>query len=133
MNDRRGSGTDPVLDRLREVCLGLPEAIEAMAWGAPTFRVKTIFAMYSAVEHGESGGRASVWIKAEATNQELLVRADPSRYFVPPYVGPRGWVGVYLDVDFSDWDALKELLWDGWRMSVPKKLLKLWDEPPPGW
>ena len=125
--------SDDPLPRLRELCLGLPESWEKEAWGAPTFRVKTIFAMYSAPEHGEDVGRPSAWIKALAVNQALMVRADPTRFFVPPYVGPSGWVGVWLDGEESEWGVVKDLLWDAWQMSVPKKLGAQWEEPPSGW
>jgi hypothetical protein len=106
------------------MCLALPEAREVEAWGEPTFRVKTIFAMYSGP--GGSHGResASVWVKAVPANQDLLVTAAPDRFFVPPYVGPSGWIGVHLDRPDTDWDELAELLRDAWRMSVPKRLLK---------
>ena len=111
------------LTRLRKMCLALPEAREVEAWGAPTFRVKTIFAMYSSANGQHGGGRASVWVKALHANQDLLIAAAPDRFFVPPYVGPSGWIGVYLDRPETDWDELDDLLWDGWRMSVPKRLL----------
>lgn len=111
------------LSRLRKLCLALPEAREVEAWGEPTFRVKTIFAMYAgpASHHGE--GRTAVWVKAIKLNQELMVAADSRRFFVPPYVGPSGWIGVYLDSPRTDWAELEELLWDAWRMSAPKKLV----------
>ena len=107
------------LRRLREMCLALPEAREVEAWGAPTFRVKTIFAMYSAPDDG----RASVWVKAVQSNQDVMVAVAPDRFFVPPYVGPSGWIGVYLDDEVTDWEELGELLWDAWRMSSPKRLV----------
>ena len=110
------------LARLRKLCLALPEAREVEAWGEPTFRVKTIFAMYAHPGTHHGAGRAAVWVKALKVNQELMVAADPARYFVPPYVGPGGWIGVYLDAN-TDWAELAELLRDAWRMSVPKKLL----------
>jgi hypothetical protein len=102
--------------------MSLPEVREVESWGEPTWRVKTMFAMYAADGSHHGSGRASVWIKADKTNQELMVAADPKRFFVPPYVGPSGWIGVYLDTPKTDWDEVKELLWDGWRKSVPKKL-----------
>src|SRR5919202_103121 len=86
------------LERLRKLCLALPEAHEVEAWGMPTFRVRNkLFAMYAHDHHGD--GRIALWCKAAPENQELLVRARPDRYFVPPYVGPRGWVGALLDGD----------------------------------
>ena len=95
-----------------------------VAWGAPTFRVKNkLFAMYADASSHHGGGRPAVWIKATKANQSLMVQSDPARFFVPPYVGPSGWVGVYLDREV-DWDELRELLWDGWRLVAPKKLAK---------
>ena len=86
------------LTRLRKLCLALPEAHEVEAWGEPTFRVRNkLFAMYAAAENHHGAGRPAVWCKAAPGNQALMVRAEPRRYFVPPYVGPRGWVGVWLD------------------------------------
>jgi len=111
------------LTRLRKMCLTFPEAREVEAWGEPTFRVRTIFAMYAGPMGHRGAGRASVWVKALQTNQDLLVGAAPDRFFVPPYVGPSGWIGVYLDGPETDWDELRDLLWDAWRMSVPKRLL----------
>jgi hypothetical protein len=110
------------LARLRKLCLALPETREVEAWGEPTFRVKTIFAMYAGPDSHHGAGRASVWIKALKTNQDFMVAAAPRRFFVPPYVGPSGWIGVHLDAR-TDWAELAELLEDAWRMSVPKKLL----------
>jgi len=112
--------------RLRRIALALPESHEVEAWGAPTFRVKNkLFAMYSSKESSHSGGRPAVWVKAPPGNQDLMVRAFPMRFFVPPYVGPSGWVGVWLD-DVADWDELKELLRDAWRMTAPKRLVRGW-------
>lgn len=111
------------LTRLRRICLALPEAHEVEAWGEPTFRVRNkIFAMHASVGH-HTQGRPAVWLKAGPGNQEFLVRAAPDRFFVPPYVGPSGWVGVWLDGDV-DWEELAGLARDSWRLTAPKKLLK---------
>ena len=118
-----------VLTRLRALCLALPEAREVEAWGAPTFRAKTMFASYVAAESAYGGGRAAVWVKTLEASQDFLVGADPERFFVPPYVGIRGWTGVYLD-DLANWDELADLLWDAWRMSAPKKLVAQHPENP---
>ena len=110
------------LPRLRKICLSFPEAHEVEAWGEPTFRVKgKMFAMYAADGNHHGSGRASVWIKSDKENQALMLRAQPDRYFKPPYVGPSGWVGVYLDRS-PDWDEVRELLRDGWKAIAPKKL-----------
>lgn len=111
------------LARLRRICLSFPEAREVEAWGEPTFRVKTIFAMYAGPGSHHGAGRTAVWVKALKINQELMVAAAPRRFFVPPYVGPSGWIGVYIDRATTDWDELTELLRDAWRMSAPKKLV----------
>jgi hypothetical protein len=63
-----------------------------------------------------------VWIKATPDNQALMLRAGPKRFFKPPYVGPNGWVGVWLDGK-PDWEELVGLLEDGYRMAAPKRLL----------
>lgn len=117
----RRAKADP-LQRLREACLSLPEAHEVEAWGEPTFRVrKRMFAMYAAAGNHHGGGRPAAWIKAAAGNQEELVRLAPDRYFVPPYVGPSGWVGAWLDKGV-DWVEVEDLLRDGYRLIAPKRL-----------
>ncbi|NOT08662.1 MAG: MmcQ/YjbR family DNA-binding protein [Gemmatimonadales bacterium] len=115
-----------VLTRLRKLCLALPEAIEVIAWGEPTFRAKKIFAMYASAGNHHGGGRPAVWINAAPGNQELMVRAAPDRFFVPPYVGPAGWVGVWLDRSV-DWKELEGLLEDSYRLIAPKRYLALLD------
>ena len=110
------------LPRVRKLCLSLPEAHEVEAWGEPTFRVKNkLFAMYAKADNHHGEGRNSIWCKASRVNQRLMIDAAPDRFFSPPYVGPSGWVGVYLDREV-DWDELMDLLWDAWRMTAPKKL-----------
>ncbi len=114
--------TTRILTRFRKLCLGFPEAREVTSWGAPTFRVKTMFTMFQSANSSHSDDpRAAAWIKAETANRDWLVASDADRFFVPPYVGVKGWIGVHLDAT-TDWEELKELLWDAWRMSVPKKL-----------
>jgi hypothetical protein len=111
------------LPKLRKLCLALPEAHEVEAWGAPTFRVKNkLFAMYAEQGNNHTEGRASVWIKAGKENQVLMIRAQPHKYFKPPYVGPSGWVGVYLDKS-PDWGEVAALLRDGWKLTAPKRLV----------
>lgn len=112
---------DQPVDRLRRICMSFPQAVEKESWGAPTFRVKTIFAMYSAPEGAGPEDRAAAWVKSDPVNQDLLIQTDAARFFKPPYVGPKGWIGVYLD-DTTDWDQLADLLWDAWRRSVTKTL-----------
>jgi hypothetical protein len=118
---RRPARPNP-LTKVRKLCLSLPEAHEVEAWGEPTFRVKNkLFAMYAKADNHHGDGRNAIWCKASRVNQRLMIDAAPDRFFSPPYVGPSGWVGVYLDRKV-DWDELKDLLWDAWRMTAPKKL-----------
>jgi hypothetical protein len=93
------------LERLREICLALPEASERPSHGAPTFfvRGKRAFLMVVTDHHGD--GRFAIWCAAGPGQQELLVDADPERFFRPPYVGHRGWLGVRLDRGI-DWNEL---------------------------
>jgi len=114
--------SDP-LERLRRLCLALPEAHEKIAWGEPTFRVKDkLFAMFAAAGNHHGAGRVAVWVKAKAENQSLMVGAEPTRFFVPPYVGPSGWIGVWLDRG-TDWNGLGALLEDAYRLTAPRRLL----------
>ncbi len=107
------------LTRLREICLALPDAVEAGGVGDPSFKVRDkIFAMQHAHE-----GRASLWCKAPRGVQQILVGGAPERFFVPPYVGHHGWVGAYLDVE-QDWDELADLIEESYCMTAPKRLVK---------
>jgi hypothetical protein len=118
------------LPRIRKICLGLPEATEVEAWGAPTFRIGKIFAMYAAAGNGHHEGEG-IWVKTDSFTQDLLVRGQPGRYFKPPYVGPQGWTGVFLS-DQTDWIAVTDLLREAYRATAPKRLAALMvdDEPP---
>lgn len=112
------------LVRLRRICLALPQAVEVPAWGTSTFRCGKIFAMYAQPsDEKHSGGRPGVWLKAAPGNQELMIRADPERFYYPPYVGPGGWIGVRLDTD-PPWDEIALLVEESWRLIAPKKLVK---------
>lgn len=112
---------DPLV-KLRALCLAFPGAIEKEAWGEPTFRAPKIFAMYAGANNHHGAGRPGVWIKAMPANQSLVIDSDPDRYFKPPYVGPSGWIGVYLDKR-PPWQEIAALLEDGYRQIASKKLL----------
>ncbi|MDF1504974.1 MmcQ/YjbR family DNA-binding protein [Roseisolibacter sp. H3M3-2] len=119
---------DP-LARLRALCLALPEAHEVVAWGEPTFRVRDrMFCTYAAADNHHGAGRPAAWIKATPANQALMVADAPDRYFVPPYVGKSGWVGVWLDRR-PRWRDVGGLLEDAYRRTAPKKLLAALDRP----
>ena len=113
---------DEHLQRLRTICLTLPEAAEQVFGGHthPTFRVRgKIFAMYMDDHHGD--GRVALWCKAPPGAQGVLVGANPERFFAPPYVGPKGWIGVRLD-GAVDWDEVAGLVADSYRMTAPRRL-----------
>ncbi|MEV0707186.1 MmcQ/YjbR family DNA-binding protein [Nocardia aurea] len=116
---------DP-LTRIRAICLELPESSERASHGSPTFfvRGRTAFTNYLEDAHREPG--ATIWCPAPEGVQGELVDAEPQRFFVPPYVGHRGWIGVRLDVD-PDWDEVRGIVRDGYRRVAPKKLSALMD------
>jgi predicted DNA-binding protein (MmcQ/YjbR family) len=119
---KRPPGSDP-LARLRELCLALPEAHEVKAWGEPTFRVRNkVFAMYASPTSHHGKGRPGVWCNCKPLEQDLLLHADPKRYFKPPYVGPGGWIGVYLDRRPS-WRALADVVREAYRLTAPARLI----------
>lgn len=106
------------LARLRKICMALPEATEKEAWGDPTFRVRDkIFAM-----HKIGDGRPSLWCKSEPFERDALVEADPRTFYVPPYVGPKGWIGVRLDGKTLDWARVEAIVRQSYRAIAPKRL-----------
>lgn len=89
-------GEEP-LTRVRRLCAELPESTEKEAWGAPTFRAGPKGKMYATyADHHHGDPHVCVWVHAPLGKQEVLVRAEPRRYFRPPYLGPRGWLGIVL-------------------------------------
>jgi hypothetical protein len=112
------------------LCLAFPVSSEKIAWGEPTFRAKEkLFAMYASASTHHGNGRPAVWIKARPENQALVIASDPARYFKPPYVGPGGWIGVWLDKR-PPWSAIAELLEDGFRQVAPRKVVAALDGAP---
>lgn len=111
------------LERIRRLCLELPETSERLSHGQPTFfvRGKRSFAMVLNDHHGD--GRFAMWCAAEDGVQQMLVEADPERFFRPPYVGHRGWLGVRLDRGLF-WDELAGLLEDAYAEVAPAKLVE---------
>ena len=115
------------LTKVRKICLALPEATERLSHGAPTFFVqgKKTFLMYLDHHHDDNG--LALWCAAAPGVQQELVGEDPVRFFRPPYVGYRGWVGVRLDIDV-DWDEVTGIVTDSYRAVAPKRLVALLDE-----
>ena len=111
------------LERIRRICLALPEVSERLSHGAPTFfvRGKRAFVMVLTNHHGD--GRFAIWCAAPDGLQAMLVEADQERFFVPPYVGHRGWLGVRLDRAL-DWDELTGIVEDAFADVAPRALVE---------
>lgn len=105
-------------ESVRRLALALPGAVEQETWGTPTFRVhKRIFVMFS------DGGKEA-WVKSSHDEQQALIAMAPDTFFVPPYVGPSGWVGIRIvKVDPGE---MRELVTEAWRMTAPKRADRLW-------
>ena len=108
------------LERIREFCLALPEVTERLSHGEPTWfvRGKKTFVMYADHHHDN---RLACWIAAGEGVQQALVTNDPEHFFRPPYVGVRGWVGIYLDVEVQ-WGHVEQLVEGAYRQIAPKTL-----------
>ncbi|WP_214407917.1 MmcQ/YjbR family DNA-binding protein [Pseudonocardia lacus] len=118
------SPPDP-LPRLRALCTALPEVTEKLSHGEPTWFVRKAFVTYADHHHDDV---LAFWCAAPPGAQEALVGARPDRFFRPPYVGHRGWLGVRLDVADPDWDEIAEIVADAYRQVAPKKLVALLDQ-----
>lgn len=116
------------LNRVRAICLALPETNERLSHGSPAFfvRDKKTLAMFLDDHHGD--GRLAIWCPAPPGVQGELVGQEPNRFFVPPYVGHRGWLGVRLDVEV-DWDEVAGIVEDAYRLVAPKRLVGQLDAP----
>jgi hypothetical protein len=114
---------EQALQRIRALCLALPETSERLSHGAPTFfiREKRAFLMVLRNHHGD--GRFAIWCAAPEGAQQMLVEADAEKFFVPPYVGHRGWLGVRLDRGL-DWDEIAGIAEDAYAEIAPAKLLE---------
>ena len=114
------------LAKLRKIVAAWPQTDERISHGSPTFwGGKKTFCSFHDNHHGD--GRQSVWIKSTADAQDGLVATNPDLFFIPPYVGPSGWIAIRLDRGV-DWGMVESLLEDGYRMVAPKRALKQLDE-----
>jgi len=113
------------LDALRKLCLALPETTERLSHGEPTWfvRGKKTFVMFADHHHDDV---LAFWCPAPPGVQEELARTEPERFFRPPYVGHRGWLGVRLDVDV-DWAEVDRIVREAYRLVAPKTLAALVD------
>jgi hypothetical protein len=112
---------DP-LPRIRKICLALPEVTERLSHGEPTWFVqgKKTFVMMDTNHH--DSGHIAIWCAAPSGVQSQLVDEEPKRFFVPPYVGHRGWLGVRVDTAV-DWDEVAAIIGDAYRCVAPPKLV----------
>jgi predicted DNA-binding protein (MmcQ/YjbR family) len=125
---RRRPARTPV-ERLRAICLTLPETTEKIAWSEPTWRVKgKLFAQLDNHHHGAD--HLAVWLPAPLGEQESMIYLDPARFFRPPYVGQRGWVGVRIDRR-PDWALVATLVKQAYREVAPPRLREAVVAAPP--
>jgi hypothetical protein len=117
---------DP-LERLRALCLALPEVTERISHGEPTWfvRDRKSFVTYADHHHDD---RLAFWCAAPSGAQDVFVDSRPDRFFRPPYVGGRGWLGVWLDVPV-DWDEVAAIVADAYRVVAPASLVQRLEDP----
>lgn len=115
-------GAADALAHLRAACLALPEVNERLSHGSPTFFIRDKKTFVTFVDHHHGDGIMGIWCAAPPGVQEQLVEAEPERFFRPPYVGHRGWLGVRLDVD-PDWEEMAAICVEAYRQVAPKKLV----------
>jgi hypothetical protein len=107
-------------EAVREVCLSFPEAEEVVSHGFPNFQVRgKTFASYVVNHHGD--GRVALWLNAPSGSQDHYAKSEPRHFFVPPYVGPRGWLGVHLDKGLS-WQRVAALVRQAYEKAAPPAL-----------
>jgi hypothetical protein len=121
-----GLPMDNPYGRVRTLCLALPETTERPSHGMPTWfiRDRKTFVTYADNHHGD--GILGLWCAAPEGLQAMLVDGDPEQFFVPPYVGHRGWLGVRLDRE-PQWTVVADLVEDAYRTIAPKRLVALLD------
>jgi phosphoribosylglycinamide formyltransferase-1 len=122
---------DRRLTRLAEICLALPEAEHGHAGDHSSFSVrKKRFAYYLENHHGD--GIVSVCFRTERGENEVLLASDQKRFYSPAYIGPRGWVGLRLDVGKIDWEEIADFVTDSYRLAASKRLAaQVAKRPPP--
>jgi hypothetical protein len=121
---KKPSENDRRLVRLTKICLALPETIREYNGQHARFAVgKKTFAYFLYDHHGD--GMVAVTCKVLPGDNVALAKANPDRFFVPPYIGPKGWVALRLDVGDVDWDEVAELVAGSYRQIAPKRLAAL--------
>jgi hypothetical protein len=115
------TATEAAYKRVTAIALALPGADVKLSHGSPWFHVRgKMFLAFVDDHHGD--GRLAVWCKATKDDQRRLVAEDAARYFVPPYVGVKGWVGIRLEEPAADWINLSILVEEAWLSIAPKRI-----------
>ena len=124
---RRSTTEERLIDRLRQICMALPQANEKLSHGEPTWFAGKgkVFAMLDNHHHGSP--HLAVWLPQPLGAQEALIEADPERFFRPPYVGPSGWIGVILDTK-PNWGMVDEMVREAYLLVATAKLKSLYSE-----
>lgn len=108
-------------ERVAGICAALPEATSRREGAHVGFEVRgRRFAWFLEDHHGD--GRVALNLKVPPGENSVLIDSDPDRFFMPAYLGPRGWLGVWLDTGAVDWDRVEQLLVDSYRLTAPKRL-----------
>lgn len=113
-------------DRLRALCLGLPEVTERLSHGEPTWFVRGKRTFVTCANHHHDD-RVAFWCASELPIQRMYCESLPTQFFIPPYVGHRGWIGGWLDLpeELLDWDVISDLVVDAYRLVAPRRLVDL--------
>jgi len=112
---------DRRLIRLTEICLALPEATRECSGGHAAFAVRNKKFVYFLDDH-HGDGIVSVCFRTVPGENEVLVSSDATRFYSPAYIGPRGWVGLRLDLGEIDWEEVSDFVTDSYRLAAPKRL-----------
>ncbi len=115
------------LHHLKRICLALPEVSLRPSHQTPTFFIRDKKVLCHLWDNHHGDGRLAIWCPAQPGVQSELIERESDRFFVPPYVGHRGWVGVRLDIDV-DWDEIRSIVTEAYRVTAPKTLVKALDE-----
>ena len=110
------------LARVRRICLSLPETTERPSHGAPSFFIRDRIGFVNYMDDHHDDGRLALWCACPPGMREGLLKAEPEQYFVPPYVGFPGWIGVRLDRS-PDWDAVERVIRDAYVAVAPRRLV----------
>ena len=113
------------LERVRRICLALPDANERESHGAPTFFIRDKRSFVSYMDNHHDDGRLALWCASSSDVQQMLATSRPEQFFVPPYVGHLGWIGVRLDRDLG-WDEIAGVIKSAHgvvfaRLSAPRR------------